>query len=56
MAKQSEEAFEEITEDELQEFKLLVSKHKGIKLTNEEAYDQASRLVRVVEGYIKFKQ
>lgn len=44
-----------VTDEELQEFKSLVFKTKGIKLTDEEAYDQASRLVLLVEEYVKFK-
>ena len=45
-----------VTPDEVKEFKKLVLQTKGINLTTEQAYDQASRLVLITEEYIKFKQ
>lgn len=44
-----------LTEEEIQEFKRLVKKHKGIDLTDDEALDQGTRLVMIHETYIKFK-
>lgn len=50
------EETEFITPEELEEFKRLVLQDKGITLSDEEAVEQASRLVRITEEYIKFKR
>lgn len=44
-----------LTEEETQEFKRLVLKKYGIKLTNEEAMDQGSRLVQLFELLLRNK-
>lgn len=57
MFKKTTTATEDIlTREELQEFKDLIKKTKNIELTDEEAWDQATRLVFLTEAYIKFKQ
>lgn len=44
-----------LTREEMQEFKRLVLKKYGIKLTDEEAMDQGSRLVQLFELLLKNK-
>lgn len=44
-----------LTEEEMQEFKRLVLKKYGIKLTDEQAMDQGSRLVLLFELLLKNK-
>lgn len=45
-----------LTDEEVKDFQRLVWQTKGIKLSFNEASDQALRLVLVTEEYIKFKQ
>lgn len=44
-----------LTEEEMQEFKRLVLKKYGIKLTDEQSMDQGSRLVLLFELLLKNK-
>lgn len=41
-----------ITKEELEEFKLLALKEYGVKLTYEQAYEQGSALLRLVDCMI----
>ena len=42
-----------ITKDELEEFKELTFKEYGIKITDEQAYEQGSALLRLMDCLIK---
>ena len=42
-----------ITKEELEEFKQLALKEYGIRLTDEQAYEQGSALLRLVDCMIK---
>lgn len=42
-----------LTEEEIMEFKRLVLEVYGVKLTNEQAEDQGSRLIRLFEMLLK---
>ena len=44
-----------LTEEEIKEFILLVKKHKDIDLTADEALDQGTRLIMLMEAMQKFK-
>lgn len=44
-----------LTPDEVAEFKQIIFKTKGIKLTDEEALDQGTRLIMLMETMQKFK-
>jgi len=45
-----------ISQERLNEFKVLMKKHYGVKLTQEEAYESASRLLRFYELLLEIDQ